>query len=198
MSREENNKIQRDKILKAALKIFAKKGYSETTTDDLAAAAKVGKGTLYRFFKNKQALFFTLIDIILEDLFGQTIEQSRTANNLEERVSKGIDVYANYFVKNKKSFSLILQNLGQIGTKNFAKLHEIFFSKLKMLEDNLGPKDEKKLVKPFPQEDMILCGVGLVNIFVVKWFFSRGSFDLSKKTEMLKEVLLRGIISQKG
>lgn len=46
----------RDRILKAALKLFARKGYDATTTKDLATAAGVAEGTLFRHFNNKKAI----------------------------------------------------------------------------------------------------------------------------------------------
>jgi len=44
------------KILKAALHLFAQRGYSGTTTKDLAQSAGVAEGTLFRHFENKKAI----------------------------------------------------------------------------------------------------------------------------------------------
>jgi AcrR family transcriptional regulator len=46
----------RTRILKAALKLFAKQGYDGTTTRDLAERAGVAEGTLFRHFTNKKAI----------------------------------------------------------------------------------------------------------------------------------------------
>ncbi len=46
----------RTRILKAALKLFARQGYDGTTTRDLAEAANVAEGTLFRHFSNKKAI----------------------------------------------------------------------------------------------------------------------------------------------
>ena len=46
----------RDRILKAAQKLFARRGYGGTSTRDLAQAAGVGEGTLFRHFENKKAI----------------------------------------------------------------------------------------------------------------------------------------------
>jgi len=45
-----------NRILKGALKLFATKGYEGTTTKDLAQAANVAEGTLFRYFSNKKAI----------------------------------------------------------------------------------------------------------------------------------------------
>lgn len=46
----------RTRIIQAALKSFARKGYDGTTTKDLANFAKVAEGTLFRYFPNKKAI----------------------------------------------------------------------------------------------------------------------------------------------
>ncbi|MEL6137535.1 MAG: helix-turn-helix domain-containing protein, partial [Cyanobacteria bacterium J06628_6] len=44
------------RILKAAQRLFARQGYGGTTTRDLAKAAGVAEGTLFRHFENKKAI----------------------------------------------------------------------------------------------------------------------------------------------
>jgi len=58
---------KRDAILKAAMKIFAAKGFSQTTISDIAEEAGIGKGTVYEYFKSK--------DEILEEVFLFYIQQ---------------------------------------------------------------------------------------------------------------------------
>ena len=48
---------KRRKILEAAATAFANRDYHQVKTDDIAAAAGVGKGTLFRYFASKEELF---------------------------------------------------------------------------------------------------------------------------------------------
>jgi AcrR family transcriptional regulator len=50
----------RIKILRAAQKLFAQKGYNGTTTRDLAQKAGVAEGTIFRHFPNKKAILVEL------------------------------------------------------------------------------------------------------------------------------------------
>ena len=52
---------RRQAILDAALAVFAERGYEAARLDDVAARAGVAKGTLYLYFKDKEALFEALI-----------------------------------------------------------------------------------------------------------------------------------------
>lgn len=63
---------RRQAILEAALGVFAEHGYEAARLDEVAARAGVAKGTLYLYFKDKEALFESLIrsaiDPVLERL----------------------------------------------------------------------------------------------------------------------------------
>src|SRR5262245_15377495 len=52
---------RRQAILDAALTVFAEHGYEAARLDDMAARAGVAKGTLYLYFKDKEALFEALV-----------------------------------------------------------------------------------------------------------------------------------------
>lgn len=48
------------RIIEAAARVFARKGYSGTVMADIAEGAQIGKGTLYEYFRSKEALFFAV------------------------------------------------------------------------------------------------------------------------------------------
>jgi AcrR family transcriptional regulator len=52
---------KREALLEAALNVFLAEGYSAARLDDIAAAARVAKGTIYLQFKDKEDLFRALI-----------------------------------------------------------------------------------------------------------------------------------------
>jgi AcrR family transcriptional regulator len=49
---------KKDSILQIAMELFLEKGYSATSTNDICAAAKINKPTLYYYFESKRHLFF--------------------------------------------------------------------------------------------------------------------------------------------
>ncbi len=48
-------------ILSAALAVFAERGFAAARMDDIAARARVSKGTIYLYFESKEAVFRALI-----------------------------------------------------------------------------------------------------------------------------------------
>ncbi len=62
----------RKAILKAALTLFARKGYAETTTEDIAHAVGISKGLIYNYFPSKEKILEHLIDQFVARIFPVT------------------------------------------------------------------------------------------------------------------------------
>ena len=58
------------KIAQAAFKLFLEGGFEGTRMIDVAQAADVGKGTLYRYYPTKEALF----EGVLQETLGRTVQ----------------------------------------------------------------------------------------------------------------------------
>ena len=57
----------KEKILKAALRVFLEKGYDRTTVNDVAKESKFTKGGLYHHFRNKEHLFVETINFLFNE-----------------------------------------------------------------------------------------------------------------------------------
>ncbi|MCK4460447.1 MAG: TetR/AcrR family transcriptional regulator [candidate division Zixibacteria bacterium] len=57
---------RRGQLLASARKLFVKKGYRATTTEEIARNAKLTKGALYHHFKSKEDIFLELVKSIAE------------------------------------------------------------------------------------------------------------------------------------
>jgi AcrR family transcriptional regulator len=76
-TRERNTAATRQRIAETALDLFQRHGYAETTIDEIAAAAGVGRRTIFRHFPTKEA-------IVLDHL---SIRRNVTLRRLRERPS---------------------------------------------------------------------------------------------------------------
>ncbi len=62
------NSEKQDRILNAALKEFAKKGYQNASTNEIVKEAEISKGLLFHYFNNKKDLYLFLYDYFMEML----------------------------------------------------------------------------------------------------------------------------------
>ena len=80
-------------ILDAAMQVYVKKGYHAATIADVAKAAGLGKGTLYLYFKNKEAIAISMVERHFKGLedrfFGQDMPESLNefANGLSQTMN---------------------------------------------------------------------------------------------------------------
>lgn len=66
-AQQERSRATRKRILAAAERVFAEKGYDGARLSDIAAAAGCSVGTLYFRFKDKDALFFAIAESFAAD-----------------------------------------------------------------------------------------------------------------------------------
>jgi len=59
---------RRKEILEAASKVISEKGYQQTVIADIAASLKIGHGTVYRYFNNKEDIACAAIDEVISRL----------------------------------------------------------------------------------------------------------------------------------
>lgn len=79
MSDEERRK---EEILDAAFRVFSSRGYRTATMDDIAAEARVSKGTCYQYFPSKEEIFIATMERSLRSLLseaGQAAGEARDA-----------------------------------------------------------------------------------------------------------------------
>src|ERR1700687_2834231 len=66
----------RERLFRAALDLFAKKGFAETTVEDITEAADVGKGTFFNYFPSKDHILVAFSEMQLAKL-QSAVEQAR-------------------------------------------------------------------------------------------------------------------------
>ncbi|BCJ56096.1 TetR family transcriptional regulator [Actinoplanes sp. NBRC 14428] len=74
---------RRDTVLRTAVAAFAARGYYGTSTMEVAAAAGISQGYLYRLFKDKQTLFAAVVDHCSDRLRESVAAAAATARSTE-------------------------------------------------------------------------------------------------------------------
>ncbi|MGL4489844.1 MAG: TetR/AcrR family transcriptional regulator [Rhizobiaceae bacterium] len=74
---EERTKATRQSLIATARQFFTEKGYSETSTPEIASAAGMTRGALYHHFEDKKALFRAVVEREASDV-AKEVEQATT------------------------------------------------------------------------------------------------------------------------
>ncbi|MCK5682523.1 TetR/AcrR family transcriptional regulator [bacterium] len=98
---------KKTKIIKSARDLFHSKGYNATTVDDIVKNAGVGKGTFYRYFKNKTELLIIKMDKIHEDFKDILSDCIRHEGTLKENLETALNAFLDYYRKHIFFFRIL-------------------------------------------------------------------------------------------
>ena len=121
----------RTRLVDVARGLFAKQGLENTTMNDIAVASGKGRRTLYTYFKNKEDIYFAVIETELEHLSAQLSEVANKRMDLEEKLVEIIYVH--------------LHSIKEVVLRN-GNLRAEFFRNIWMVEKVRKHFDQKETV----------------------------------------------------
>jgi AcrR family transcriptional regulator len=99
--------VQAEKILTVAARLFATHRFHEARMEDVAAAAGVGKGTLYRYFKDKDELYLALLELAAEQISKRLGEAQDAEADPRRRLEVMVEAVVTFFDEHPHLFDLI-------------------------------------------------------------------------------------------
>jgi TetR/AcrR family transcriptional regulator len=92
---------KQDRIINAAIKEFAQKGYDNASTNEMVKEAGISKGLLFHYFKNKKQLFFFLFDycynLVAEEFYKKVdLDETDFFKRIRQAVQIKMDLQTKY------------------------------------------------------------------------------------------------------
>jgi AcrR family transcriptional regulator len=101
----------RNRLMEAALAMFAEKGISATTIEDITEQADVGKGTFYRHFSTKEAVLEALVEQSLAHLINRLRRTATpSSGSLNEVLNGLLEAHASFHKEHPAEFGLVFQS----------------------------------------------------------------------------------------
>ena len=100
---------RRQQILSAAAPIFARNGFARTKIDDIADHLSIGKGTIYRYFKDKQTLFLAVYESGMQELKNSFEVNVHTITDPQLKQSQAVRTYFEFFDTNPDLIEIMMQ-----------------------------------------------------------------------------------------
>ena len=128
--------MKREVILCTAARLFAERGFSNTSTILLAQEAGVAEGTIFRHFKSKENIFCVLVDNVKKQLVAHIrkyLADRRPVTGMEAVLSIA-RAFCLFVRKNRMEFALIFREVSvRYGDEN----DEVFLT-IRAIHDELG------------------------------------------------------------
>jgi AcrR family transcriptional regulator len=129
---------RQEEILAAATRVFAEHGYPGTDVQVIADRLSVGKGTIYRYFPSKSALFLAAVDRGVRRLH-ERIEADTTdvADPIDpiDRIAQAVHSYLAFFAENRELVELFIQERAEFKDRK----QPVYFEQR---DASCGPWDE--------------------------------------------------------
>jgi len=133
---------RREQILSCAAKVFAKKGYHETSISDICKKSDVARGTVYLYFKNKRDIFDTLIRSFTASMI-QSISLFTPGEPLQAQFNRNFCRVVEQIFRNKDMTKIIVSEAVGLDAEFdrqlilfYARLVEYIEGALTMLQKN--------------------------------------------------------------
>lgn len=106
---------QRDRLLEAAVRVVAEKGYGAMTIGDLTKAAGVSRTTFYELYEDKESCFLAAYDGAVEMLVRRVIKAYESEQDWPDRAAAGLTALLETLAEEPALARLSLVDIGRAG-----------------------------------------------------------------------------------
>jgi len=190
---EKNNKYHQI-ILEAAVRVFARQGFYQSTIAQIAKEAGVADGTIYLYFKNKDDILVQFFSYRTKQVFESFREEVDRAQTSADKLRNLVRRHLAEFQRDRDGAVVY-----QVETHQSSRLAEDQIREMSQMYRDLI----SEIVEQGQQEGTIRKDlyVGLVKRFIIgavdevinTWLHSNGEYDLVSMADPLVELFMTGI-----
>jgi TetR/AcrR family fatty acid metabolism transcriptional regulator len=185
---------KREAILKAAVKIFAKKGYFNSKVSDIASEAGIADGTVYLYFKSKDEVLRSVFDRTMEDFISEGRAELVKISSPAEKLK-----WLAHFHLRKLGADRDLAIVFQVELRGSTKFMEEFSEKgfrqyldviKKVIEEGQKANLFRKDITPITAAKIFY---GALDEMVTNWILSKKSYPLEPFADEVLKLFMGGI-----
>lgn len=181
------SKKSEEKILDAALKIFAKRGYSAATTKSIAEESGLSEFTLFRLFKTKENLFNMVLNKNMEKMYEDL--DALLKNNTAEKPGEFIEIFirsmARFYQDHIEAFSIFLNE----DSAMLEPTMKDYVNNLTIYVENHAPSDK------IDSQTLVLTTTAFIFVLTTEKYHGRTFVDYDEAIENYISSMVRIIES---
>ncbi len=184
-----NKKI--NSIAKIGAELFSKKGFAETSMDEIASAVKLSKGGLYHYFSSKTELLNFILDsfmdIVLKDLEQELDGIDNGLEKVKRLIFRHVELYPKYVAEAKTLFHEVQNLPPKHFNKIVAKEREYHRITANVLSDYFGSSLDKNQITAIT---FIL--LGMCNS-IYAWYNPKSPIGPEQLSQIIFDMLTDGV-----
>lgn len=188
----EEAKSTRRRILEAAIKVFASKGYHDSRVDEIVEASNISKGGIYFHFPGKQQIFLAVVDefsqLLEERLSKAIVQEENGIQQVNAALQAGLETFGQYR-QLAKIFLVQAVGLGATFEKKRLEINNRFAELIRQHLDRAVAEGD---IPPIDTQVAAYTWVGAINEVVIRWIYTDQP-EPARALPALRTILLRSI-----
>ena len=194
MSNKLLKKDTRSRIIKAATKLFAEKGYQQTTIAEIAKMVGLAEGSIYEHFRGKEEILLTIPNVWVTRSIEELELQLLGLNGAINKLRKFLWWYIHYIESEpmtaKVVFLFLKTNPNFTQTEAYANVKTFYSFLIKIFEEGRESGEFMPDLNPFIARATFL---GTIEHLVIRWLLKDRAYSLFDNLEHTWKVLMEGI-----
>jgi len=183
----------RERILEAALDVFASKGYHEARLDDIVETAHISKGSIYFYFPNKERLFLALVDQFADLIERRATEAiARQPRVGIDRVRAAVMAVLETFGRYRRPAKILLVQAVGLGAAFEKKRLEVTDRFAALIKRHLDEAVAVGEIQPIDTTVVAHAWMGAIYNLVIRWVMT-GDPPAERIPPTLVPLLLRSV-----
>lgn len=184
-------------ILEAALVLFAEKDFHEVTVDEIAERVGLSKGTLYLYFKNKDDLFFSIIQEKTDVLFCRMRSALKAEESFLTSLESLIRTYLQFFEDHRHYFKIIHSEKTRMDVSDRNRIHKHVVNSYhqyeRFLQDFMKEGQKQGVFRKLHPGILTKALRGLLNAFTFHCVFVGCKGSLEEEAPVILDLFLNGV-----
>jgi AcrR family transcriptional regulator len=182
-------------ILAAARGVFAMRGFSEATVDEIAAAAGIAKGTVYLYFPSKRDIYLAALKQGLMELMERTRATMDAARGIEAKLQTFVRTRLEYAEANRDFIKIYHSEFGNLTNAAVcdSEFQQLYLKQARMLETVLRSAVTNGEIRPVRTDFAAFNIYDMVKGVMTQRMLGWSSAPLEEDIRLLKELIWKGI-----
>jgi TetR/AcrR family transcriptional regulator, fatty acid metabolism regulator protein len=190
---------KRRRILQAAVRVFARKGYFAARVADVARRAGVADGTIYLYFRNKEDILVSLFDEVMASHLDRLRQELGRSRGAPARLHT-IALHHLRGLGENKDLAIVFQVELRQSTKFMQRFTASWLQDYFELVGSVIEQGQKEgtLRAALPRKVVTKALFGALDEMVTSWILSPKDYDLGQLAAPVIDLFLRGVATPKG